>query len=199
MRKIDISIGDKDYTVEVAEEQEDKYKGLSERTSLKKDEGMLFVYDHPQTLEFTMEDTNIDLDIIFIDENGHVTSVYPCKAHSEEPVEDDGVQFVLEVNINSGIKEGDILDTIDELDDEEKSGVNDKMYVLDPNGDVQYQLEGGERIVSRRETKQLIRLAYKAYKSDADVDYIAVGRKIFKILDGQDSRDPEYVQLEDKE
>jgi len=50
-----------------------------------------------------MEDTSIDLDIIFIDDEGSVLSVNTCKAFDEKPVYEGGAQFVLEVNANSGI------------------------------------------------------------------------------------------------
>ena len=39
-------------------------------------------------------------------------------------------------------------------------------------------LVGGERIVSRIKTKQLVKAALKAYKSDSDSDYRRVGRII---------------------
>jgi len=90
-----------------------------------------------------MADTSIDLDIIFIDEEGEVTSVNPCKAFSKKPIPDreGNAMYVLEVNINSGIKLGDELDLskdwYDELDDNKKRSLqNSKMLVLDENGDV---------------------------------------------------------------
>ena len=52
------------------------------------------------------------------------------------------------------------------------------MLVLDSNGDVQMTLVGGERIISRVKTKQLVKAALKAYKSDSDSDYRRVGRII---------------------
>mgnify|MGYP006872986311 CR=1 FL=1 len=55
-------------------------------------------------------------------------------------------------------------------------------------------LFGGERIVSRRETKVLIRKALKAYNSKEDKDYKALGKYIFKVFKGQDTREPEYVE-----
>jgi hypothetical protein len=45
-------------------------------------------------------------------------------------------------------------------------------------------LQGGERIVSRRETKILIKKAKKADKSKDDKDYKALGKYIFKVLKG---------------
>jgi len=45
-------------------------------------------------------------------------------------------------------------------------------------------LEGGERIVSRKETKVLIKKALKANVSKEDKDYKALGKYIFKVLKG---------------
>jgi hypothetical protein len=44
------------------------------------------------------------------------------------------------------------------------------------------ELEGGERIVSRRETKVLISKAYRARESHNDKDYKALGKYIFKVF-----------------
>ena len=54
-------------------------------------------------------------------------------------------------------------------------------------------LEGGERIVSRRETVILIKKALKAAESKEDKDYKALGKYIFKVLKGQNERPAEYV------
>lgn len=191
-----ISIGNKTYNVQIAESEEEKEVGLSKIKELPEDCGMLFVYDQPQEdLWFTMEDTAVDLDIIFINEDLEVTSVNSVKAFNPQPIPDvaGNAQFVLEVNINSGIKKGDEMES--PLTDEDKENIkNSKMLVLDSNGDVQMKLEGGERIVSRIKTRQLIKAALKAYKSDNDSDYKRVGRIILKELNAQDSRDTEYVE-----
>ena len=59
-------------------------------------------------------------------------------------------------------------------------------------------LEGGERIVSRRETVVLIKKALKARASKEDKDFKALGKYMFKVLKGQDSRKPEYVNAPDR-
>ena len=110
------------------------------------------------------------------------------------PKNDQFVKYVLEVNPNSGIKVGDELEFTDcpdceEVDEEE---VN-KMYVIGPDGQPQMELVGGERIFSRDNTKTLIRLAKRAKKSKSDSDYQKLGRKMFKYLNIQDNRDPEFV------
>lgn len=184
---VDITIGDKKYKVEIADTPEKQEKGLMDRESLPKDQGMLFIYDEPQDLSYWMKDTLISLDIIFIDDDMEVVSVKQGQPMSEEPITENDVQYVLEVNSNSGIEEGDQL-VIEDSDDSEYS-----MHVLFPDGSTQMNLKGGERIVSRRETKILIKKAKKAEASKTDGAYRALGRYIFKVLKRQDSREPEYV------
>lgn len=150
---------------------------------------MLFVYDEPQEVSFWMKNTSIPLDIIFINEDEEVISVKQGTPMSEEAIVESEVQYVLEVNQNSGIKPGDEID----IEEEDDSDDLPKMKVLAPDGTVQMELEGGERIVSRRETKILIKKAKKAYRSKNDKDYKALGRYIFKVFNKQDNRDPEYV------
>lgn len=184
---VDITIGDKKYKVEIADTPEKQKKGLMGRKSLPSNQGMLFVYDEPQDMSYWMKDTSISLDIIFIDDDMEVVSVKQGQPMSEEPITENDVQYVLEVNINSGIEEGDQL-VIEDSDDNEYS-----MHILFPDGSVQMNLRGGERIVSRRETKILIKKAKKADSLKTDGAYRALGRYIFKVLKRQDSREPEYV------
>lgn len=183
-----IEIGDKEYNVEVARTEEEKIKGLQEKESLGENEGMLFIYDEPQELAFWMKDTAIPLDIVFIDEDGEVISVQQGQPYDETLLEEDGVMYVLEVNQNSGIQPGDELDI--EEDDDNKQPV---MKVLAPDGSTQMELEGGERIFSRKNTKTLIKMAKRAYSSELDKDYKALGKKAFKYLHIQDTNTPEYV------
>lgn len=189
-----IEIGDKTYKVKIAKTEQEKQKGLQRVKELPEDEGMLFIYDKPQTVGFWMEDTEIPLDIIFIDEDYEVISIYQGKPNDKTIVEEDNVQFVLEVNQNSGIKEGDEL----YIDDEEESDSKlPAMQVLAPDGSTQMELQGGERIFSRKSTKVLIRKAKKAERTKLDKDYKSLGLYIFKELDRQDGRKPEYVEKKD--
>ena len=181
-----IEIGDRTYNVKVAESEEDKIKGLQGRKSLAEDEGMLFVYDEPQTVGFWMKDTDIPLDIIFIDEDLEVISIYQGNPNDDTIAEEDNVLLVLEVNQGSGISEGDELDIED--DDEVPT-----MKVIAPDGSTQMELEGGERIFSRKNTRTLIKMAKRAYSSGANKDYKALGKKVFKYLHTQDTNTPEYV------
>lgn len=190
MKVVNIEIGKQRYKVEVACTEEDRIKGLQGRESLDEDKGMLFVFDEPDTIDFWMKDTKIPLDIIFINEDMEVISVYQGEPENENIAEEDNVKFVLEVNQGSGIEEGDELD-IEE--DEELP----KMKVIAPDGSTQMELEGGERIFSRKNTRTLIRMAKRASKSKEDKDYKALGKKMFTYLKQQDEREPEYVEKKD--
>lgn len=192
-----IEIGGKQYKVELAETEAEKEEGLQGIKDLPDDQGMLFVYDKPQTVGFWMKDTLIPLDIIFIDEDQEVISIYQGKPEDETIVEEDNVKYVLEVNQNSGIEEGDELEFEDSEEENTSNSKQPPMQVIAPDGSVQMELQGGERIFSRRSTKILIKKAKKAEASKLDKDYKALGRYIFQELDRQDGRKPEYVQSKD--
>ena len=181
-----IEIGNKKYNVTCAKTEDERIKGLQGVTELKDDEGMLFFFDKPDTVGFWMKDTEIPLDIIFINEDFEVLSVYKGEPEDERIAEEDNVKFVLEVNQNSGIKEGDELD----IEEDEKLP---KMKVIAPDGSTQMELDGGERIFSRKNTRTLIRMAKKASQSKSDSDYKRLGKKMFEYIKTQDTREPEYV------
>ena len=136
-----------------------------------------------------MKDTDIPLDIIFIDEDLEVISVAKGEPNTEDAHVEDDVAFVLEVNQNSGIKAGDELDFAPN-----KKVDNKKMLVLNSEGGTQMELDGGERIFSRPHTKILIRFAKKAYSSEKDSDFKNLGKRLFKFLQTQEETEPEYVK-----
>ena len=189
-----VEVNGKEYKVKVAITDDEMAKGLQGVTELPEDEGMLFIYEEPQTTGFWMKETEIPLDIIFINEDEEVLSVFHGQPNDEIVAEEDNVKYVLEVNAGSGIKEGDEVD----IEDDEEDSDEARMMVLGPNGEIQMKLEGGERIVSRAETKILVKKAKKAYNDNSDSSYKSLGKYIFKVLDGQDSRSPEYVESPSK-
>lgn len=188
---VKVEIGDKEYNLREARTKEERAKGLSGIKELPKDEGMIFYFDEPQTVSFWMKDTLIPLDIIFINSDNEVISVHEGKPNDETPITEKNVKYVIEVNVNSEITEGDELEFEDD---------SDKMLVLDQDGNVQMELEGGERIFSRISTKVMIRKAKKALSFKDDKEKYeklckSLGKYVFKELKAQDSRDPEYVKL----
>ena len=72
------------------------------------------------------------------------------------------------------------------------------MKVLAPDGSTQMHFQGGERIVSRKETRTLIRKTKKAYENkNKDYDRYCkyLGKYIFKVIKEQNTRPTEYVEV----
>lgn len=192
---ITIEIGNKVYKVQEARTDEEKEKGLQGIEELPEDEGMLFYFDPPQEVAMWMKNTLIPLDIIFLDEDMEVISVAKGEPNNEDLIIEQDVAYVLEVNQNSGIEEGDELDMEEDQEDDNDSPV---MRVLAQDGSSQMDLWGGERIFSRKNTVVLIRKAKKADLTKDDKDFKALGRYMFKCIKGQDERPPEYVDAPEK-
>lgn len=193
MERVIINIGNKTYKCQVAKNEEDRRKGLQGVEHLPIDEGMLFIWEDEATREMWMKDTKIPLDQIAINDDDEVVLVYTAQPEDETLVPFMNAKYILEVNANSGIVEGDDFE-IDDSDDLNKY----VMKVLAPDGSTQMYLQGGERIVSRKETRTLIKKAKKAYANkggDYDRYCKSLGKYMFKILKGQDNREPEYVQV----
>lgn len=183
---ITISINNKEYKVKEARTEEQRRKGLQGIESLPENEGMLFYFDPPQEVSMWMEDVDIPLDIIFFNDDQEAILVQEGKPNDKKLITSQDVAFVLELNKDSGIKVGDEFEFSDES--------TPVMKVLAQDGSTQMELWGGERIVSRRETKILIKKAKKAQLSNNDSDYKSLGKYIFKVIKKQDNREPEYVQ-----
>lgn len=64
-----ITIGNKELSAEIVDTDALRRKGLSEKTSLTDNEGMLFVFDRQNTsVSFWMKDMKMAIDIIWIDD-----------------------------------------------------------------------------------------------------------------------------------
>ena len=189
---INITLGNKKYKVREAKTDEEKRKGLQNVSELAEDEGMIFYFDPPQRVEMWMKNTLIPLDIIYINDDQEVIEIYQGEPNDDTLHSVENTSYVVEVNRNSGVHVGDELEF--DTTDEDKKYV---MKVLAPDGSTQMQLEGGERIVSRRETKVLIKKAKKARDSQKDTDFKTLGRYIFKVFKKQDERPAEYVKSSD--
>ena len=193
MKTINLEINDKEYNVLVAQTEDEKATGLMNVEEMDPDEGMLFIYNTSQTLEFWMKDTEIPLDIIFIDSNWEVKKIAKGNPFDETILSCDNVQYVLELNQNSGVQVGDEVDIEnDELNPGNSLNLN-KMYVYGSDGNIQAEIVGGERIFSIKNTKTLIRMAKRAYTTKKESDYKRLGKKIFEYLHTQDTNEAEYV------
>ena len=195
MERVKVEIGNKTYKCQVFKNEEDRRKGLQGIEYLPIDEGALFVWDNEGTREFWMKNTKIPLDQIAINDYDEVVLVYTAQPEDETLVPFMNAKYILEVNANSGIVEGDEFE-IDDSDDLNKY----VMKVLAPDGSTQMYLQGGERIFSRISSKKLIKWAKKAYAVKEDTKKFEsyckrLGKIMFKELKAQNEREPEYVQV----
>ena len=194
MEKVIVNIGNKTYNCQLAKTEEQHKKGLMEVEYLAPDEGALFEFDKEGTREFWMKNTPLELTQISINDDDEVEYVYQAIPNDETLIPFENCKYLLEVNRTTEIQKGDEFE-IDDSDDLNKY----VMKVLAPDGSTQMNLQGGERIVSRRETKMLIKKA-KAAKREENTDKFdqkckSLGKYMFKVLWGQNHRDQEYVQV----
>jgi hypothetical protein len=96
-----LTIDGKKIVVEIASSPETREKGLMFRKSLPENQGMLFIFDYPQQVNFWMKNTFIPLDIAFINAKGVITEIRQMKPHDLTPVESKSneVFYVIEANV----------------------------------------------------------------------------------------------------
>jgi uncharacterized membrane protein (UPF0127 family) len=110
---IETARGPVNFTVEIADDEAERNRGLMFRQSLPRDRGMLFHFQEPEMASFWMRNTIISLDIIFIAPDGRILNVADhTTPYSEAPVPAVGMtRGVLEINAGQaeelGIRPGD--------------------------------------------------------------------------------------------
>src|ERR1043165_2701814 len=77
-----VTINGHEFKLELALDDEHRFKGLSGRTEIKPDEGMLFVFPAAAKQNFVMRDCPIPIDIIYLDGAGRITAFYKMKAEA---------------------------------------------------------------------------------------------------------------------
>lgn len=109
-----VKIKDASFKVELAKSDAAREKGLSKRSSLDSGKGMLFIFPAAGRYMFTMKDTLISLDIIWIKDN-KVVFIAPSVKPGElliDPKTD--AEYVLEINggaaSSRGIGIGNVVD-----------------------------------------------------------------------------------------
>ena len=112
--RIPLYIDQREVWVEVARTEEERAKGLMNRKSLGKEDGMLFIFEEPGYHGFWMKNTFIPLSIAFIDREGKIvaiTDMKPLTLSTHNPPRP--ILYALEMNqgwfASKGIKVGDIV------------------------------------------------------------------------------------------
>lgn len=92
------------FSVEVADEHDERARGLMFRDALPTDHGMLFVHDREQPLAYWMKNTRIALDILYFDAGRRLVSIQrrvpPCSAGDRCPnyPSEGPAKYVLELS-----------------------------------------------------------------------------------------------------
>lgn len=95
--------------IEIATTSQEKARGLCCRDSLPENSGMLFVYDTPGLYSFWMKDTQVPLDMYWINEDKKIVHIehnvspdsYPRQYVSENPA-----KYILETNAGYARRHG---------------------------------------------------------------------------------------------
>lgn len=200
-----LTVGKKIFKVKVATTPEDQKKGLLgvKPGSMPKDAGLVLKYEIATPITITMKGMKFPIDVVFMRDK-LVQKVVPAQPDQEDININDVSTCVLEVPLGSadGIKKGDIVewggekqkDGTIEMAEGGAVAVKGAMHVLDENGKVQSNIEGDERIFSRKHTERLISLAETADVSKADNDYKKLGMAMMQMIDKQDTQEQEYTK-----
>ena len=77
--------------VEIADDPQERARGLMFRRHLAPGTGMLFIYEAPQRVSFWMRNTPSSLDILYIDPQGRIVSIAShATPFSEAPIPSNG-------------------------------------------------------------------------------------------------------------
>jgi len=107
------------FTVEIADKDETRRRGLQFREFLAADQGMLFIFPDSRPYSFWMKDTHIALDIIWLNESRNVVYIaanaQPCLQNECLSYTPTGsAMYVLELNAGEaaklGLRRGDNLE-----------------------------------------------------------------------------------------
>jgi uncharacterized membrane protein (UPF0127 family) len=100
------------FVVEVADDNEERARGLMFRDSMEDGRGMLFIHDNEMNLAYWMKNTKIPLDILYFDANRRLVSqqrdVPPCSLGNGCPPYPSSApaRYVLELNAGQAAKLG---------------------------------------------------------------------------------------------
>lgn len=107
--------GQATFTIEVADDPQERAQGLMFVEQMPTLSGMLFVYERPQNVSFWMKNTLIPLDMIFAGPDGEILRIHENAIPGDlTPIPGgEGVQMVLELNgglsARLGLQEGAVM------------------------------------------------------------------------------------------
>jgi uncharacterized membrane protein (UPF0127 family) len=96
---ITLSVGDKTLSTEVADNEEEREKGMMFRKEMPDGTAMLFVLDAPQKPAFWMRNTFIPLSVAYVNTFGMIMEIHDLQPKDERPVsaDFDSILYAIEV------------------------------------------------------------------------------------------------------
>ena len=88
-----VTLGGRVFHLELALDEQVRFKGLSGRTHIEPDGGMLFVFPRPQTLQFVMRDCPIPIDIAFLDGSGRIVAMHEMVPEDPKGASESQAQY----------------------------------------------------------------------------------------------------------
>jgi len=107
-----VELGGQRYSVEVADDPEERARGLMFRDELAAGTGMLFIHERQEPLAYWMKNTRIPLDILYFDDSLALVSqrrnIPPCSLGDMCPSYPSNVpaRYVLELNAGEAARLG---------------------------------------------------------------------------------------------
>ena len=102
--------------IELADDEEERMRGLMDRQNLPENAGMLFIFPKEEPRSFWMKDTFISLDIIFINSDKQIVSIqkYTLPKSTFSIPSEKPAKYVLEVN--AGFTDKYVINVGDKID-----------------------------------------------------------------------------------
>ena len=96
--RVAITLGGAQVSVEIADDDAERGRGLQDHEPLAPGEGMLFIFDVAAPRTFAMKDVDFPIDIVFIAEDLTVSAIEPLSPGEERLVNSPGQsRYVLEL------------------------------------------------------------------------------------------------------
>ncbi len=116
LRTVTMRLGNRDFTLEVADTPDTTRDGLMFRKSMPADHGMIFVFPTERPLSFWMKNTYIPLDVVFVNVQRQVVAIKPGRPLDDRRSinSDAPASSAIELNRGAaaaaGLKVGDRID-----------------------------------------------------------------------------------------
>lgn len=115
MELVPLRVGGIEIQVEIADDADERQRGLMYRETLEENQGMLFVYPEQRILGFWMRNTLIPLDIAYIDREGRIVDIQQMEPQTTETHDSAApAMYALEMNQGwfeaNGIRIGDLIE-----------------------------------------------------------------------------------------